>query len=146
MLGAVAAAGLALAVSAPAQAQSGVRAGVLTCNEASGWGFVFGSSREVRCTFSHDGHDVARYSGHIDKFGVDVGYQHAGVLVWAVFAPSDGPPPGSLSGHYGGLTAGATVGVGAAANILVGGSDRTVSLQPLNVAAGIGELTLHYVP
>jgi hypothetical protein len=108
----------------------------------------------VRCTFSHDGHDVARYRGHIDKFGVDVGYQSAGVLVWGVFSPTQGVRPGSLDGHYGGVTAGATVGVGAGANVLVGGSDRSISLQPLsvegmtglNLAAGIGEVTLHYVP
>ena len=153
ILGAVAAGSLALLASAPAHAQSGVRVGVLTCNEASGWGLVFGSSRQVRCTFDHDGHNVARYNGHIDKFGVDIGYQSGGVLVWAVFAPTNGPPPGSLNGSYAGLTAGASVGVGAAANLLIGGLDRSISLQPLsvegttgvNLAAGIGALTLHYV-
>jgi hypothetical protein len=154
ILGAAAAATLALAASAPARADSGVRIGLLTCNEASGWGLVFGSSHEVRCTFSHDGRDVARYDGHINKFGVDVGYQSGGVLVWAVFAPTEGVRPGSLEGQYGGVTAGAAVGVGAGANVLVGGSDRTISLQPLsvegmtglNIAAGVGEITLHYVP
>ena len=43
-----------------------------------------------------------------------------------------------------------TVGAGAGANVLVGGSNRTVSLQPvsvqgqtgLNLAAGVAELTL----
>ncbi len=156
ILGAVAAAGLALAVSAPAQAQpgSGVRAGILTCNVASGFGFIFGSSKEVNCVFSHGGHDVAHYQGHIDKFGVDIGFTSGGVLVWGVIAPSEGIPPGSLDGHYDGVTASATAVVGAGANLLVGGSDRTISLQPLsiegntglNVAAGIGALSLHYIP
>jgi hypothetical protein len=155
-LGAVAAVGLALVASAPAQAQpgSGVRVGVLTCNVASGWGFVFGSSKEVHCVFSREGRDVAHYAGHIDKFGVDLGFTSGGVLVWGVIAPTAGIPPGSLDGHYAGVTASATAGVGAGANLLVGGSDRTISLQPLsvegntglNVAAGIGALSLHYLP
>lgn len=157
VVSAIAAAALALAAAAPAQAQadqSGIRVGVLTCNEASGWGMVFGSSHTIHCTFEHDGRIVARYRGHIDKFGVDVGYQSGGVLVWAVFAPTNGPRPGSLNGHYAGLTAGASVGVGASANALVGGLDRSIALQPLsvegmqgvNLAAGIGAMTLEYVP
>jgi Protein of unknown function (DUF992) len=154
ILGAVAAAGLALVASAPAHAQSGVRVGVLTCNVASGWGLVFGSSKEVNCVFSRDGRDLAHYQGHIDKFGVDVGYTAGGVMVWAVFAPTSGPPPGSLDGSYGGVTASATAGVGVGANLLIGGSDRSISLQPLsvegntglNVAGGIAGLRLHYLP
>ena len=154
ILGAVAAAGLALVASAPAHAQSGVRVGVLTCNVASGWGLVFGSSKEVNCTFSRDGRDLAHYQGHIDKFGVDLGYTAGGVMVWAVFAPTSGPPPGSLDGTYGGVTASATAGVGVGANLLIGGSDRSISLQPLsvegntglNVGGGIAGLRLHYLP
>jgi hypothetical protein len=154
ILGAVAAAGLALVASAPAHAQSGIRVGVLTCNVASGWGLVFGSSKEVNCTFSRDGRDLAHYQGHIDKFGVDLGYTAGGVMVWAVFAPTSGPPPGSLDGTYGGVTASATAGVGVGANLLIGGSDRSISLQPLsvegntglNVAGGIAGLRLHYLP
>jgi hypothetical protein len=156
ILGAVAAAGLALVASAPAQAQdgSGVRVGVLTCNVASGFGLIFGSSKEVNCVFARDGRDVAHYQGHIDKFGVDIGYTAGGVMVWGVIAPTQGIPPGSLDGHYGGVTASATAGVGVGANLLVGGSDRSISLQPLsvegntglNVAGGIGALSLHYIP
>ncbi len=154
ILGAVAAAGLALVASAPAHAQSGIRVGVLTCNVASGWGLVFGSSKEVNCTFSRDGRDLAHYQGHIDKFGVDLGYTAGGVMVWAVFAPTEGPPPGSLDGTYGGVTASATAGAGVGANLLIGGSDRSISLQPLsvegntglNVAGGIAGLRLHYLP
>ena len=45
---------------------------------------------------------------------------------------------GALDGHYGGVSAGAAVGFGAGANALVGGSDRTVVLQPLSVSANTG--------
>ncbi len=61
--------------------------------------------------------------------------------------------PGVLAGSYVGATGSATVGVGAGANVLIGGSNRTISLQPvsiegntgLNIAAGIGAISLRYV-
>lgn len=144
-------AGLGLSMQAQAQDHAaGVKIGTLSCHEKSGWGFIFGSSHAVRCTFSNGDH-VERYEGNISKFGVDVGYQQSGVLLWEVIAPNDHPEHGALDGHYGGLTAGAAIGVGLDANALVGGSTRSIALQPLsiegttglNVAAGIGELTLH---
>jgi hypothetical protein len=142
--------GLGLAMSAQAEDHAaGVKIGTLSCHEASGWGFVFGSSHDLRCIFSN-GDRVQHYEGSISKFGVDIGYQKAGVLVWEVIAPNDRPEHGTLDGHYGGLTAGAALGVGLDANALIGGSDRSIALQPvsiqgmtgLNVAAGIGEMTL----
>jgi hypothetical protein len=148
--------GFALAGQALAQTDdhaAGVKIGTLSCHEASGWGFVFGSSHSVRCTFSHGDHSE-RYDGDINKFGVDLGYQQSGVLIWEVVAPDDHPGAGALAGHYGGLTAGASVGVGLDANALIGGSMKSIALQPLsiegetgvNVAAGVGELTLHSHP
>jgi hypothetical protein len=94
---------------------------------------------------------VEYYEGSISKFGVDIGYQQSGVLLWEVVAPTDHYGTGSLAGHYGGVTAGATIGVGLDANALIGGSATGIDLQPLsiqgntglNVAAGIAELTLH---
>jgi hypothetical protein len=149
----IAASALAALGCASAASADGVRVGTLSCHEASGWGFIFGSSHAVRCTYtSADGKYQDRYSGDIGKFGVDVGYQASAVIVWGVFAPTDRIGPGALSGHYGGITANAAVGVGLGANALVGGSDHTIGLQPLsveggtglNVAAGIAGLTLHH--
>lgn len=139
-----------VAIDTAAHAQAGVTAGVLTCNVSSGYGFIFGSNRELHCVYSTTGE---RYVGHISKFGVDIGYTHAGVIVWTVVAPSANLAPGALAGHYGGATAGATAGVGVAANALIGGNHNTIQLQPLsiegnqglNVAAGIAEVTLHAV-
>jgi hypothetical protein len=137
-----------------ARAQGGVQVGTLTCNVSGGWGFVFGSSKAVRCTFARAGGRPEHYAGAINKFGVDIGYTQGGVLVWGVFAPTANLAPGALSGNYVGATGSATVGVGAGANVLVGGSNRTISLQPLsiegntglNVAAGIGSISLRYQP
>lgn len=135
---------------APARAQT-VKAGILTCDVSSGWGFVFGSSRDLKCTFSPVSGTPQHYVGHIDRFGVDIGYIAGGVLAWAVLAPTTDLSPGALAGQYGGLTVGAAAGVGGAANLLVGNaSGKTVSLQPLsvegtagvNVAAGVAQITL----
>ena len=134
----------------PAAAQTGVKAGVLTCDVASGWGIVFGSTRDLKCTYSDNNGTIERYTGHIDKFGVDLGYHGAGVVAWAVLAPTGNIAKGAIAGTYAGVTAGAAVGVGPGANLLVGGSDRTISLQPLsfegmtgvNVAAGVAQIVL----
>lgn len=150
-----AAAIVAVAMGQPSQpawsASGGVKAGVLTCDVASGWGLVFGSTRDLKCTYAADSGHVEHYSGRINKYGVDVGYKAAGVIAWAVLAPTTDVAKGALAGTYGGLTGGAAFGVGGSANLLVGGSGQTISLQPLsvegmagiNVAAGIAGIVLH---
>jgi len=147
----VAVGALAFTTPAPAQ-QSGVKAGVLTCNVSSGWGFVFGSSRSLRCTYSPKPGVAEHYAGTIKKFGVDVGFTKEAHIVWLVFAPGN-IASGAIAGGYGGATASATAGVGVGANVLVGGSNKQITLQPvsvegsvgLNVAAGIGAIDLAYV-
>jgi len=148
--------GLAAAMATqtpPVQAQQGgVRIGTLSCNVASGWGFVFGASRQLRCVFSGGPGQEDHYTGTISRFGADIGFTRGGVLVWAVLAPVNNVAPGALAGNFAGATATAAVGVGAGANVLVGGSNNTISLQPLsiegntglNVAAGIAAITLRY--
>jgi hypothetical protein len=141
-----------LAMVPQAHAQAGVKIGVLTCNVDSGWGFIFGSSRGLKCSLSTAPNVSEHYSGQITKFGVDIGYLQGGVIVWAVFAPSVNPAPGALAGSYAGATGSAAVGVGVGANVLVGGTANAVTLQPvsfegqsgLNVAGGIAAVTLAY--
>jgi hypothetical protein len=148
MAAVLAAAGIA-AFGAQVQA-AGVQAGILTCNVASGWGFIIGSSRNLNCVYSPASRPPERYTGSVSKFGVDIGYQQSGVIVWSVVAPTAQLSPGSLAGTYGGVTGSASVGIGAGANVLVGGSGNTIALQPvsiegttgLNVAAGIAAITL----
>jgi hypothetical protein len=151
-LGLAAAASFALASAAQAD-PSGVKAGVLSCNVSSGWGFVFGSSKDMNCTFAPADGPEEHYTGAINKYGVDIGFQKGGILVWGVFAPGK-LAPGALAGNYGGATASAAVGVGAGAHALIGGSNSSVSLQPLsiegqtglNVAAGVASVTLTAAP
>jgi hypothetical protein len=138
----------------PAEAGAGVDAGVLTCNVASGWGFILGSSRDLNCVYSPRPGVTDYYVGSVSKFGVDIGYTQNGVIVWAVLAPTSTLGPGALAGSYAGVTGGATVVVGADANVLVGGFSRSISLQPLsiegnkglNVAAGIAAINLQSRP
>jgi hypothetical protein len=67
-----------------------------------------------------------------------------------VVAPTSDIAKGALAGTCGGVTGGAAVGVGAGANVLLGGMQRSVALQPLsvegmigvNVAAGIAAIEL----
>ncbi len=135
-------------IASAAQAQPGVKAGVLSCQVSGGWGFVFGSSKDMNCTFSPNQGEPEHYVGSINKYGVDIGYTRGGIMVWAVLAPGD-VARGSLAGNYGGVTAGAAVGIGANAHALVGGASN-VTLQPLsvegqtglNVAAGVASMTL----
>jgi hypothetical protein len=151
----LAALGGSLALGAPAQAQApGVIVGTITCNVASGFGFVFGSSRALNCTFAGPGGRFEHYVGSISKFGVDIGYTQGGVIIWTVVSPTAALVPGALAGNYVGATASATVGVGVGANALVGGFNNQITLQPLsieanrglNVAAGIGAISLTPAP
>lgn len=123
----------------PAMAQKPVyvEAGVLSCKVAGGVGFVFGSTKQLSCVFEA-GPKRERYVGVINKFGLDVGITKAGLISWAVLAPTKDYRPGGLAGSYGGVTSEATVGVGLGANVLVGGSNRTFALQPLSVQAQQG--------
>jgi len=139
--------------STASQAQdAGVKVGMLSCNVSSGWGVIFGSTRELKCIYQPVKGRTEHYFGHISKFGVDIGYTQGGVMVWAVLAPSSDVAPGALSGQYVGATASATVGVGAGVNALVGGLNRSISLQPvsiegntgLNVAGGVASMTLRH--
>jgi hypothetical protein len=143
----------ALAGTASAQG-SAVKVGNLTCNVSSGFGFIFGSSKALNCTYAGVGGRYEHYTGTINKFGADIGYTSGGVLVWTVVAPVGAMVPGALAGSYGGATASATVGVGVGANALIGGSNNTIALQPLsiegntglNVAAGVAGISLIPAP
>jgi hypothetical protein len=147
---ATALAAAALAFGAPAKAD-GVKIGVLTCHEASGWGFIFGSSKRIRCVFNR-GPYAEHYNGSVSKFGVDIGYTSGAVIIWDVLAPNTGMERGALAGEYVGGQASVAIGAGAGANGLVGGFRRSFTLQPLsiqgetglNVAAGIGSMNLHF--
>jgi hypothetical protein len=149
VIGAVA---LALAVVSlePAAAQR-LRAGMLDCDVSGGFGWIIGSQKSVSCLFTPDrpGPPQESYTGTITKFGLDIGATAAGRMVWGVYIETIAGP-GALAGDYVGATGEATIAVGLGGNVLVGGSNRTVALQPLsvtgqaglNLALGVADLRL----
>jgi hypothetical protein len=140
------------AIPAHAAEKVRVKMGYLTCDEAAGWGFIIGSSHSIHCTYTSNNHRTEYYTGTISKFGADIGYLQSAVILWAVAAPTTDLSPGALAGDYGGAQASLALGVGAGANVLLGGFHKSIALQPvsvegqngLNVAAGIAGLSLHY--
>jgi hypothetical protein len=120
-----------------AQSPSRVRAGTLNCAVSPGVGLLIGSRKQLDCVYTSSRRGYReRYTGAVTRLGIDVGFTAGGRLAWAVFAPSRGPA--ALAGTYVGAGAEATAGVGAQANVLVGGSDRSVALQPLSVGVQTG--------
>lgn len=143
---------LGLVITA-AEAKTGVKIGLLSCGIEGGAGFIIGSSKGVACVYQPSGGGrIEHYRGSISKLGIDIGVTNKTAVVWAVFAPGK-IKRGALEGGYGGATAEATVVAGLGANVLIGGFNRSINLQPvsvqaqtgLNIAAGVAGLRLDYV-
>ena len=145
---------LVSASAIPASAQQQVQAGVLECRGGGSVGFVIGSVTELSCIFRPDFGPRQLYTAVLRRAGVDIGGTAVSSLVWGVFAPTQQIGLGDLSGNYGGVTAGAAVGVGLGANVLYGGSNNSFALQPLsvegqvglNVFGGLAGLELRFAP
>jgi hypothetical protein len=146
----IAAAAIIAFMASPANAQaSRIEVGTLRCSLSSSVGLVVGSQRNVSCIFSSDFAPDEAYEGRMTRIGLDLGVTTGGRIIWSVFATTN-RYAGMLSGRYVGATAEATIAVGLGANVLVGGSRRSVALQPVsvqgqtgfNIAAGVGELRL----
>lgn len=148
---AVLSAGALTLFAAPASAQvQRVEAGVLSCRGSASVSFIIGSKRTLDCTFRSRRGPKYTYEGTIRRWGVDLGVTGRNVLVWTVLAPSSGVRSSDLDGSYSGVSGSVALGLGVAGNVLVGGSQKTVALQPLsvegqtgvNVALGVGNLRL----
>lgn len=147
---------MAMGISAtPMTAQAaGVEIGWLDCVvDKAGRLEFFTSNRAVACQYTPRGGLSApeRYSGTIEKLGLNIGATGHKVMQWKVLqVGSDSYQPGSLSGTYYGASAEATAAGGIGANVLGGGSDRSFLLQPIsvqeqggiNVAAHVTRFTL----
>lgn len=139
-----------LAAAPAAHAEAGVKVGELKCHIDGGIGLIVGSRKSLECTFEGISGTSETYDGTVTKVGIDVGATEGAELVWGVFAPTSKLSPTALEGRYYGVSAEVTPGVGVGANVLVGGFDRSISLQPLsvqgqigaNIAAGVAEMHL----
>ena len=98
----VAAALAAVVISAvPASAQEpGVELGMLDCAIEGGTGFIIGSRKDMRCTFTSANQTFApeSYFGVVSKWGIDIGSTDGAVMRWLVLAPSNNIyAPGALA-------------------------------------------------
>ena len=141
---------VAAAVLPASPAQARVEAGLLTCEVGGGFALVVSAPRELHCVFHKANGQTEAYGGRLREVGLDVGVSGRGVIAWEVIAGTTDLPPGELSGRYGGVEAGAAVGLGGSARAMIGGSNQTISLQPLsvegrsgiNIAVGVASIEL----
>ena len=132
---------LAIVFVSPAVAQQppGTSVGTLTCKMAPSIGLLFGSRQRMACRFVPNGANPPEaYLGVMGTIGLDIGVTAGGVMAWGVFAPTAGPRRGALAGTYVGASGAIGVGVGVGANLLFGGTDRSIALQPLSVEGAVG--------
>ena len=72
------------------------------------------------------GEPATSLSGRLNMVGLNIGISAGGVFGWAVFAPTTGIPAGALAGEYVGASGDIGLGIGVGANVLIGGSARTL--------------------
>ncbi len=138
---------------ASAQPSGGTKVGVLTCRTSASLGLIVVSHQRLSCSFSPDSGPPELYVGHVNRLGIDLGVRAGGIMTWGVIAPTSGYHHGALAGTYVGASGSASLGVGVGANALIGGSHRSIALQPLsvegqagvNLALGVAGLTLRQV-
>jgi len=143
-----------ISATSPLFAQDRAKVGLLTCKTSASLGLIVGSHQKLRCSFTpNSGGTPETYVGYINRLGLDLGVTAGGIMSWAVIAPTSGWHYGALAGKYVGASGDISFGVGVGANALIGGSHRSIALQPLsvegqvgvNLALGVGGLTLRSV-
>src|SRR6185295_8147200 len=133
------------------------QATTLSCRVDPNIGFIIVGHQPMQCVYTQAPNAIPQvppqsYDGALSTIGVALGISTGSVLGWAVFAPTTGVPAGALAGEYVGVSADVGLGLGAGANVLLGGSNRTIALQPLslqgstaiNVIAGVSSLKLRW--
>jgi hypothetical protein len=124
---------------AVAQAPPTTNAGTLTCKLAPSIGLIIGSRQRMACQFvPNGGFPPEAYVGVMGSLGLDIGITAGGVMAWGVLTSTAGPMRGKLAGNYVGASGAVGVGVGVGANLLFGGSNRSIALQPLSVEGTVG--------
>lgn len=140
LLGVGIAAGFASVSTTTAEAQAARSLiGTLTCRGGQHVGMIVGSQQTLDCRYQPVGNSRARgYTATITKVGVDIGFKNDTTLVWQVIGSTDVRRGPLLVGDYGGVSAEASVALGVGANALVGGSEKSIVLQPISVQGQTG--------
>jgi hypothetical protein len=129
---------LALMTMLPVAQQSYNQSGVLSCRMAPTIGLIVGSQQAMRCEFRPERGAPEYYAGVMTRIGLDLGITVGGQMAWAVLVSSQVPRRGALTGTYVGGSGDITLGIGVGANLLVGGNNTSVALQPLSIEGQIG--------
>jgi Protein of unknown function (DUF992) len=137
-------------IAAAGASEAAPRAGLLQCNVAPGVGLIITSDRALSCVLTPRRGPRQYYVGTIRNFGLDIGFTKGGRFAWAVLTAGSALPSNALAGEFVGASGSASFGGGLGANVLVGGNNRSISLQPLsvgvqsgvNLSAGVGALVL----
>ena len=142
----------ALLSSAGAIAQTAqIKAGTLTCEGKGAVGLILGSKEKLSCVYKPSGGgEKHHYDGTITRVGLDIGIRGKSVMVWGGLGSTEQLPGDALGGTFAGASGDVSAGVGAGANILIGGNKGSVTLQPLsfkgqtgvNLALGVAGLNL----
>ncbi len=143
-------AAVALIGAGAAAAQALPRVGVLECNVAPGVGLIVTSDRALSCVLTPRHGPRQYYVGSIRNFGLNLGFTAGGRFAWAVLTAGSALPENALAGNFVGASGSASFAAGVSGNLLVGGNNRSISLQPLSLGvqsgvdltAGVGSLTL----
>jgi|SRR5215831_10157321 hypothetical protein len=124
-------------VTTPAHAY--VEAGTLNCRSPGASSYIVFSARLFDCVFvPANGARPQYYQGAVQRFGAQIGFTNDVALGWAVFAATSRLGPGALAGGYVGASGGVAIGIGVAANGLVGGLNNSFALQPISVEGQTG--------
>jgi hypothetical protein len=129
---------LAFASASPAQSEM-LRVGRLLCSTSPRIGAVVGSTQSVRCIFYPRGSSSRYiYAGRFSRIGFDLGVTGGSVLSWTILARNSRIGPATMRGSYVGASGNIALGPGLGANVLIGGSRRSVALQPVSLERSIG--------
>ena len=127
--------------SPSAFAQSAPELGRLNCVMGPTVGLIVGSVQRMSCTFTAANGTRESYAATFKRLGLDLGITAGGRLGWAVYARTAAATklqPRALAGTYVGASGDIALGLGVGANALVGGSKRTIVLQPVSVEGQVG--------
>ena len=128
-----------LVASATAQTQPIFQVGGLTCDTGPRVGLVLGSRQDMRCVFVENATGQQYYLQRHDQKGRGGHRRHArGQIILGGFARNSQIGRGTLGGSYVGASGNVAVGVGLGAKVLIGGSRRTITLQPLSIEGQVG--------
>jgi len=129
---------LDFAAASPAQSER-LRVGRLLCSTSPRIGVVVGSTQSLRCIFYARGSSRRLiYAGRFSRIGFDLGVTGSSVLSWTVLARNSQIGPATMRGSYVGASGNVALGPGLGANVLIGGSRRSIALQPVSVERSIG--------